>query len=49
VLVGVSDAATPRAMFLAAGVFAALAALVAAQASASRPAMYHSSSGSKMS
>ena len=40
---------SPRAMFLAAGVLAALAALVAAQASASRPATYHSSSGSKMS
>jgi MFS transporter, PPP family, 3-phenylpropionic acid transporter len=38
-----------RAMFLAAGVCAALAGLVAAQASASRPATYHSSSGSKIS
>ena len=40
---------SPRAMFLGAGVFAAFAGLVAAQASASRPATYHSSSGSKMS
>jgi PPP family 3-phenylpropionic acid transporter len=40
---------SPRAMFLAAGLLAAFAGLVAAQASASRPATYHSSSGSKMS
>jgi PPP family 3-phenylpropionic acid transporter len=40
---------SPRAMFLAAGLFAAFAGLVASQASASRPATYHSSSGSKMS
>jgi MFS family permease len=42
----------PSAMFLAAGVLAALAALVTLQveaASARRPATYHSSSGSKMS
>jgi PPP family 3-phenylpropionic acid transporter len=39
---------SPRAMFLAAGVFAVVAGLVASQASASRPATYHSSSGSKM-